>query len=479
LVMDNFNRVMGLLAATALVALMSLAALPAQAFSHDANYIYVYPNNAVKVLVNGSAELSHEVPGNTSIAVTFYENSTLFRIHHTGLMPNLSELKEDQQWNDNWQWNEEQQPPELTGALVHVGYLNRTSNGRLEITRALSYTIYYNDALSRSLNISYLGSIEVIPSPAEYQVTIWLNASWYPPLQQGLTLQQTPFLPSLPFTSINVSGVQVKEYKVSMNSTYLSLYALIVVNGTPAPPNTTLGMIQAALNAALTPGFFNASSYADVNFTSRTVTFDLEVNASNDLINDALKALQTLAEQGMPNFNGKVGLTGLQGLPNFDFSHHGLKRLKELANATAQIISYIEENFRVVVPSTLYVNVSTSQEMVSYSIATPLFEKAGAENPKQSLAAITYLVNNASEILQENNLTRLARAVHSIDNVEVTLVGVNGVVVKPSQTTIGNLTSVTVTVPSGYSPTAKAATIGGTTAAIVILVALVLLSRRH
>jgi len=479
LVMDNFNRVMGLLAATALVALMFLAVLPAQAFSHDANYIYVYPNNAVRVLVNGSTELSHEVPGNTSIAVTFYENSTLFRIHHTGLMPNLSKLKEDQQWNDNWQWNEERQPPELTGALVHVGYLNRTSNGRLEITRALSYTIYYNDTLSRSLNISYLGSVEVIPSPAEYQVTIWLNASWYPPLQQGLTLQQQPSLPSLPFTSINVSGVQVKEYKVFMNSTYLSLYALIVVNGTPAPPNTTLGMIQAALNAALTPGFLNASCYADVNFTSRTVTFDLEVNASNDLINDALKALQALAEQGIPNFNGEVGLTGLQGLPNFDFSHHGLKRLKELANATAQIISYIEENFRVVVPSTLYVNVSTSQEGTSYSIATPLFEKAGAENPKQSLAAITYLVNNASEILQENNLTRLARAVHSIDNVEVTLVGVNGVVVKPSQTTIGNLTSVTVTVPSGYSSTAKAATIGGTTAAIVILVALVLLSRRH
>jgi hypothetical protein len=477
--MDNFNRVMGLLAATALVALMFLAVLPAQAFSHDANYIYVYPNNAVRVLVNGSAEVSHEVPGNTSIAVTFYENSTLFRIHHTGLMPNLSELEEDQQWNDNWQWNEEQQPPELTGALVHVGYLNRTSNGRLEITRALSYTIYYNDTLSRSLNISYLGSIEVIPSPAEYQVTIWLNASWYPPLQQGLTLQQKPSLPSLPFTSINVSGVQVKEYKVSTNSTYLSLYALIVVNGTPAPPNTTLGMIQAALNAALTPGFLNASSYADVNFTSRTVTFDLEVNASNDLINDALKALQTLAEQGLPNFNGEAGLTGLQGLPNFNFSHHGLKRLKELANATAQIISYIEENFRVVVPSTFYVNVTTSQEGASYSIATPLFEKAGAENPKQSLAAITYLVNNASEILQENNLTRLARAVHSIDNVEVTLVGVNGVVVKPSQTTIGNLTSVTVTVPSGYSSTAKAATIGGTTAAIVILVALVLLSRRH
>jgi hypothetical protein len=98
--MDNFNRVMGSLAATALVALMFLAALPVQAFSHDANYIYVYPNNAVRVLVNGSAEVSHEVPGNTSIAVTFYENSTLFRIHHTGLMPNLSELEEDQQWND-------------------------------------------------------------------------------------------------------------------------------------------------------------------------------------------------------------------------------------------------------------------------------------------------------------------------------------------------------------------------------------------
>jgi len=476
--MDNFNRVMGSLAATALVALMFLAVLPAQAFSHDANYIYVYPNNAVRVLVNGSAEVSHEVPGNTSIAVTFYENSTLFRIHHSGLTPNLSKLEEDQQWNDNWQWNEEQQPPELSGALVQVGYLNRTSNGRLEITRALSYLIYYNSTLSRSLNVSYLGSVEVIPSPAEYLVTIWLNASWYPPLQQGLTLQQ-PSLPSLPFTSINVGGVQVKEYKVLMNSTYLSLYALIVVNGTPAPPNTTLGMIQAALNAALVPGFLNESCYADVNFTSRTVTFDLEVNASNDLINYALKALQTLAEQGMPNFNGEAGLTGLQGLPNFDFSHHGLKRLKELANATAQIISYIEENFRVVVPSTLYVSVTTSQEGASYSIATPLFEKAGAENPKQSLAAITYLVNNASEILQENNLTRLARAVHSIDNVEVTLVGVNGVVVKPSQTTIGNLTSVTVTVPSGYSSTAKAATIGGTTAAIVILVALVLLSRRH
>jgi len=474
LVMDNFNRVMGLLAATALVALMSLAALPAQAFSHDANYIYVYPNNAVRVLVNGSTELSHEVPGNTSIAVTFYENSTLFRIHHSGLMPNLSELEENLQGNDNWQWNEEQRLPELTGALVFTGYLNETSNGRLEVTRVLYDMVYYND-VPTSLNISYLSSIEVITSPAEYLMVTWVNFSWYPPMEP----QQMPSSFSLPFTLINVSGVQVKEYRVSVNSTYLSLYALIVVNGTPAPPNTTLGMIQASLNAALVPGFFNASYYADVNFTSRTVTFDLEVNASNNLINDTLKALQTLAEQGMPNFNGEAGLTGLQGLPNFNFNQHSLKRLKELANATAQIISYIEENFRVVVPSTLYVNVTTSQEGASYSIATPLFEKAGAENPKQSLAAITYLVNNASEILQENNLTRLARAVHSIDNVEVTLVGVNGVVVKPSQTTIGNLTSVTVTVPSGYSSTAKAATIGGTTAAIVILVALVLLSRRH
>jgi len=380
--MDDFNRVMGSLAATALVALMFLAVLPAQAFSHDANYIYVYPNNAVRVLVNGSAEVSHEVPGNTSIAVTFYENSTLFRIHHAGLMPNLSKLEEGQQWNDNWQWNEEQQPPELSGALVHVGYLNRTSNGRLEITRALSYLIYYNSTLSRSFNVSYLGSVEVIPSPAEYLVTIWLNASWYPPLQQGLTLQQ-PSLPSLPFTSINVSGVQVKEYKVFMSSTYLSLYALIVVNGTPAPPNTTLGMIQAALNAALRPGFFNASCYADVNFTSRTVAFDLEVNASNDLINDALKALQTLAEQGMPNFNGQMGLTGLQGLPNFDFGYHGLKRLKELANASAQIISYIEENFRVVVPSTLYVNVSTSQKRPATHSDAALRE-AGLRTPSRA-----------------------------------------------------------------------------------------------
>ena len=41
--------------------------------------------------------------------------------------------------------------------------------------------VYYND-VPTSLNIPYLGSVEVITSPAEYLVATWLNVSWCSPI---------------------------------------------------------------------------------------------------------------------------------------------------------------------------------------------------------------------------------------------------------------------------------------------------------
>ncbi|MGC9072030.1 MAG: hypothetical protein ACP5HK_04975 [Acidilobus sp.] len=486
----NVRAVVAGLLAAALAFVFIAGSVPARADSASSNYIYVYPNSAVRVLVNGTAQLKHGLPeGNTSVAVTFYENYTVLTAHHEGklkLEAPMGPQDEQGDWQDegfpSWgsgqpllQW----QPPSLTGAVTSWGYFNRTSNGRVEVGQLVSYNVYQNDSQTGSLNVTAYESIEVVTEPAEYLVTLGLNASWYPGLESTLGT----FEGELSVVGLELNGVQVKEYKASMNSTYLSVFAVLIVNGTPAPINTTLGKVQAALNAALTPGFVNGKYYVLANLSSHYVNCSATVNASNSLINDAVSVIGALSQVSPSDLRSLLSGAMTSGLGMheeglFEVKHHEFKKLRELINASEGIVSYVEENFRVVVPSTMYVNVSVHGHEVKYALESAMFEKAGAKNPKQTLSAITYLVGNASQILSENNLTDLADAVRSLDNVQVNLIGVDGVVVKPSVTTIGNLTSVTVTVPSG-SAAASVATVGGVSAAVAVVAALVFLAKRH
>ncbi len=446
------------------VALSALIMVSAPDLAHAAgqNYIYVYPNSAVRVLVNGTYEAERPIGSfNTSIAVTFYPNFTVLTLRHEGTLPSANFTPpESPQGDESWQLGEGQGVPLFSGYVRSYGSLNLTSNGRVEELRLVSNSAYLNGSKSAGLNISEYESIQAIASPPEYEVVIWANASWYPALQvpeEGNSLQ-------VPVGSL--SGVTVKEYKVYVNSSYASVYIVLQVNGTPASINTSLGRVQAVLNAALTPGFLFARYNVSLNLTSRTGSLYVFVNASRSLLNEATMALGLASR-------ASGGLTTSSGAGAY------MGELTRIVNVTDEIASYVESNLRVVTPSTMFVNVSSQGESLSYALESAEFERAGATSPKQSLAAITYLVGNVSQILRQNGFVGPATLVSSLDGVQVTLVGVDGVVVKPSVTTIGNLTSVSVTVSGNSSATRTAETVGGVTAVAVVLVAVLFLARRH
>ena len=444
----------------------ALVAIPPQALAGEGgNYIYVYPNNAVRVLVNGTYEIGGlKGVGFFDLAITLFPNYTVLRLRQAGTIPAISGLGAPM--SSNWV---EMMPYNLTGYLYVSGYANKTSNGRLETSDLRINIVYSNESSVVSLNVSSAGSIQAIASPAEYEVSSEVNASAYPSLPSNLSGLTSELGPA--FTG---PGVSVKEFRVYANSTFLSVDAVYIVNGTPAPPNSTLGLLQALLNAELMPGFLKASYQVSVNFTSGATASSIFLNVSNSELRNLATAIRSLLS-AVSAYEEQVSAQ------QYYVSPYGvnLTSVEELLNATTQIASYIKSNFRVVEPSSEYVNLTFSNSTVKYSIESALFEKAGATSPKQSLAAITYLVGNASEILEANGLQGLAKAVRSLDGVEVTLVGVDGVKVSPTVTTIGNLTSVTVTVSGSSSVTRTAETVGGVTAVAVVLAAVLILLRRH
>ena len=451
---------------TAALVIGALVAIPPKALAgKGGNYIYVYPNNAVRVLVNGTYEIgSLRGVGFVDLAITLFPNYTVLRLRQTSTIPAISGLGASSLGGFG-----ELTPYNLTGYLYVSGYVNKTSNGRLETSDLRINIVYSNESSLVSLNASSAGSIQAIASPAEYEVSLDVNVTAYPSLPislGGLTSKLQSAYTSL--------GVTVKEFNVYANSTFLSISAVYIVNGTPAPPNSTLGLLQALLNAELMPGFLKASYLMTVNFTSGATSSSVFLNVSNSELRDFATAVRSVLS-ALSSYQQATPTSPYYVAP---YSVN-MTSVEELLNATTQIASYVESNFRVVEPSSVYVNLTFSNSTVEYSIESALFEKAGATSPKQSLAAITYLVGNASEILEANGLQGPAKAVSSLDGVEVTLIGVDGVKVSPTVTTIGNLTSVTVTVSSPSSVTRTAETVGGITAVAVVLAAVLILLRRR
>ena len=443
----------------------ALVAIPPQALAGEGgNYIYVYPNNAVRVLVNGTYEIGSKIGvGFVDLAITLFPNYTVLRLRQAGTIPAISSL------GASYWGGVGGHTPYNLGYLYVSGYVNTASNGRLEMSDLKINIVYSNESSVVSLNASGASSIQAITSPAEYEISSDVNVTAYPSLPislSGLTSELQSAYTGL--------GVTVKEFNVYANSTFLSIRAVYIVNGTPAPLNSTLGLLQALLNAELMPGFLKASYLMTVNFTSGATSSSVFLNISNSELRNFATAVRSVLsalsayQQPFPTSPYYSAFYGVN-----------MTSVDELLNATTQIASYIESNFRVVEPSSVYVNLTFSSSTVKYSIESALFEKAGATSPKQSLAAITYLVGNASEILEANGLQEPAKAIKSLDGVEVTLVGVDGVKVSPTVTTIGNLTSVTVTVSSPSSVTRTAETVGGITAVAVVLAAVLILLRRR
>lgn len=445
---------------------MFITASPRALAGGQSNYIYVYPNNAVRVLVNGTYASKRPLgTGVTYLALTLYPNYTTLSLRHAGTLPAINASQAEgfgglegglETYN-------------LSGSLYVSGYANSTSNGRLETSDLRLDMIYSNESDKASLNLSEVSSIQAITSPAEYEISVELNVSAFPSIPSNFA----EFSSELPVSNLGY-GVTVKEFKVYTNSTFVSLNLLLIVNGTPAPPNTTLGLIQALLNAELMPGFLKDYYQLVTNFGSRNASLTIFVNTSNSELRNLAEAVRSV----LSALN-----VSLQPMPAPRFyvlpSNMNLTVVQELLNSSQQIATYVESNFRVLEPSTMYVNVSASNATVRYSVESALFEKVGATSPKQSLAAITYLVGNASRILEDNGLGGLAKAVSSLDSVEVTLVGVDGVKVSPSVTSIGNLTSVTVTVSGSSTVTKTAEAVGGITAVAIVLAAVLILLRRH
>ncbi|MFP3312552.1 MAG: hypothetical protein RXN88_03415 [Acidilobus sp.] len=467
----------------ALLLLSPVAALAEGAHVSKANYIYVYPNSAVVVLVNGTATLKHEVPqGTTSIDVTYYSGSTYFSYSHSGQLPHHFRHHAIHGFNVSLE------------ALQSSGSFNRTSSGRTSVLTYRSTTLAVFKSPSGTqesqANVSLYGLVEAMTSPEPlYLVTLSLNASHYPP---SPTFQVTKY------EVINVTGINA-TVKVFENATFVSVLITASVNATPTSPNTTLGLAQRAIEAALTPGFVNGSYSYYLNVSGNTTRESLSVNASDNLLNEAsalLQALSKAAQQGQGNMfrsifssqgdeNGQGAFGGLfSGLGEDNDLGDQLSSLQGLVNsseafinATEYLARYIRQNFRIVVPSSEQLNVTAQGYNVTFSFRSPMIIKAGATSPKQTLAAIQYLISNASAFYEQNGLDDAAKAIASIENEDVTLVGVGGVKVSPAQTTFGNLSSVTVTVPSGATPAETV--IGGSAVVVALIVVAFFLIRRH
>lgn len=474
------------LLAAALMAVIVLA--PATVMAEDVPdgtshaYIYVYPNSAVQLLVNGTGRSDHALGnGTTSVYVTYYESSTYFKVYHEGRLlglhvRHLHALRRFMRGLGR-----------VGGYIKSSAVFNRTSNGRVSVATLRSSTYYdvttARGPLSGFANTSAYREIEAEVSPAVYVVIISVNVTHSP---SALSYQASEV------QSVNVSGINVTELKVYENSTYYSLYLKAYVNATPAPPNTTLGLVQGLIELGLEPGFLNGSYSVLANLSTRTIRLDAQANVSNSLLSELSGLLRSLAEGGASLGNSLEGVLGPglslgpQGWAPMDDFQQGLGDLSDyegnvtaFVNATEHVLSYIEQNFRIVTPSTEVLNVTYRGGNVTFVLETPLIVKEGATNPKQTLVAIDYLIANASEIYQQNNLTRLAKLISSLDNVNVTLIGKDGVTVSPSQTTLGQLSSVSVTVPSGAAPAPSKDLIGGTAVVVAFLVAAFFLLRRH
>ena len=436
-------------------------------------YIFVYPNSSVRILVNGTAAF-HGRPawhwrGFEGVELTSYSGQVNGTIYEESIY--VSEES-----SGSWAGGAEPQgwggegAGQLRGLLAQLrsatssGSLNYTATGAYASLsyRGSSELTYESGAASESESLKVVA--EAVPARDVYLVNLSLNVS----LGGALQLPEVE-LGELEGLLSGTSGVNVTKFYVYFNGTFLELVVDLSVNATPAPPNTTLGRVQALVEAFLQPGFVNATSYRYVNFEERVFEGRLTANVSYSKLEELAALAPALSELAR----------------GWHLHHLFTPRLARLLYALAQIASYVRENFQVAVPSGFSAAVSYANRTANFTVVSPPISKRGATSPHQTLAAIDYLIGNASSILASEGFEGLARAVESIDNLTVTVVGMDGVLINGQHeytTTVGNLSSLTVTVPSSSSSSSAfraAAITGGVGAGAALAAVAAVLVRRH
>jgi len=438
-------------------------------------YIIVYPN-AISFLFNGTKYINTEGNGSISLSLLFLSGSKVLKLNVTKSTENneyrLSEFKYYHNSNGG-------EGLSNYSSLYESQYFNMTSNGYLKITANPSNEIYY---INISIAASWQGSFNNSNGEAynklygnfnnllnnngendENSINFYMNSNNFAKYIQGINFIELSNLSNDNLLKdLNITGLNITYYSVNFNLNSISIIINATFNSTEATKNNASMLVNSLINNFLKPKFARINSYC----INKNGMLDLNLFANTSI---------NLTSMSMPyNFNLSSLISSLNIQP---ISQFNLSIIKRALNASSEIIKYINDNYEIILPSSLELNMTYNNNDSHYSIETPKIAYKGSSTAKENLVSINYLIGNVSEILQQNGFNEASDKVLSLNNIQVKLIGV-GVKVKPNQTIIGNLSQVSVTVNSNSNTTTQEA-IGGTLAVIILAAILIILIKKH
>jgi len=438
-------------------------------------YIIVYPN-AISFLFNGTKYINTKGNGSLSLSLLFLSGSKVLKLNVTKSTENneyrLSEFKYYHNSNGG-------EGLSNYSSLYESQYFNMTSNGYLKITANPSNEIYY---INISIAASWQGSFNNSNGEAynklygnfnnllnnngendENSLNFYMNSNNFAKYIQGINFIELSNLSNdNSLKDLNITGLNITYYSVNFNLNSISIIINATFNSTEATKNNASMLVNSLINNFLKPKFARINSYC----INKNGMLDLNLFANTSI---------NLTSMSMPyNFNLSSLISSLNIQP---ISQFNLSIIKRALNASSEIIKYINDNYEIILPSSLELNMTYNNNDSHYSIETPKIAYKGSSTAKENLVSINYLIGNVSEILQQNGFNEASDKVLSLNNIQVKLIGV-GVKVKPNQTIIGNLSQVSVTVNSNSNTTTQEA-IGGTLAVIILAAVLIILIKKH
>jgi hypothetical protein len=438
-------------------------------------YIIVYPN-AISFLFNGTKYINTKGNGSLSLSLLFLSGSNVLKLNVTKSTENneyrLSEFKYYHNSNGG-------EGLSNYSSLYESQYFNMTSNGYLKITANPSNEIYY---INISIAASWQGSFNNSNGEAynklygnfnnllnnngendENSLNFYMNSNNFAKYIQGINFIELSNLSNdNSLKDLNITGLNITYYSVNFNLNSISIIINATFNSTEATKNNASMLVNSLINNFLKPKFARINSYC----INKNGMLDLNLFANTSI---------NLTSMSMPyNFNLSSLISSLNIQP---ISQFNLSIIKRALNASSEIIKYINDNYEIILPSSLELNMTYNNNDSHYSIETPKIAYKGSSTAKENLVSINYLIGNVSEILQQNGFNEASDKVLSLNNIQVKLIGV-GVKVKPNQTIIGNLSQVSVTVNSNSNTTTQEA-IGGTLAVIILAAVLIILIKKH
>ncbi len=431
------------------------------------NYIIVYPNS-ISFLFNGSKYVNHEGYGNLSLNLLFLSGSKTLILNITkSINSNKYSLGKIKLY-----YNANGGEGILNYTAIHESqYFNSTANSYLIVTANPSTKLYY---INFSLNEVWEGSLNFTDNSLnelnnyEQYIVQQLNINnnfennfgndWQSNMQG---IHQIFGCSS--FNNLNITGLNITYYKVEINKNSLYVEINATFNSSVVTQNNANNesiLINNLINYYLKPKYLYITSYKLTE--NQMLKANLYVNTNINL-----------TSMHMASYLNSFNLENISQIAQFNNSI-----VKNALNASMEIYKYIDNNYEILTPSSLSLNISYGNKLLNYSLETPKIAYKASTTPKENLLSIDYLIGNVSNILQQNGFYQLANNINSINNVKVTLIG-KGVTVKPNQTTIGNLSQVNVIVNNNSSNETAKVAIGGTVAVVLVILIAAILIKRH